>query len=168
MLQLFKESNQHYIKHRMEGQTNRSLNSFSLICSELPIKQEISNTIELTSCLVHVLCDFSTECLMTSREFSLLFEKAMKTCCCFIVSFKWKTSLCVSITFRCIYFSLYTVKIDRKTNSSTLIETSRVETSNIYYSLCHAYICYYVLFNLTLGRIWNFFHKLNFQFQLIL
>ena len=27
MLQLFKETNYHYIKHRMEGQTSRSLNS---------------------------------------------------------------------------------------------------------------------------------------------
>ena len=38
MLQLFKETNQHYIKHRMEGQTSRPLNSFSLFSSEIAIK----------------------------------------------------------------------------------------------------------------------------------
>ena len=45
----------------MEGQNRRSLNSFSIFCSEVPIKKEPSNTIELTRCLVHVLCGFSTE-----------------------------------------------------------------------------------------------------------
>ena len=59
-----------------------------LFSSELSIKQELSNIIELTSCLVHVLCGFSTGCLNTSREFSLLFKNTMKTFCCFIVSFK--------------------------------------------------------------------------------
>ena len=38
MLHLFKETHQHHIKHRMEGQTSRSLNSFSLFCQELPLK----------------------------------------------------------------------------------------------------------------------------------
>ena len=38
MLQLFKETNWHYIKHRIEGQTSRSLNSFSLFSSEIAIK----------------------------------------------------------------------------------------------------------------------------------
>ena len=60
----------------MEGQTSRSVNSFLLFCSELPIKQELSNTIELTSCVVHVLCGFSTDCLKTLRELN---ENTMKT-----------------------------------------------------------------------------------------
>ena len=85
MLPLFKETDQYHIKHRIEGQTSRSLNYFSLLGLELPLKQELSNTIELSSFLLHVLFNFSTEFLKTSREFS---ENTMKTYCCFIVSFK--------------------------------------------------------------------------------
>ena len=69
----------------MEDQTSRSLNSFPLFCSGLPIKLELSNTIEVTSCVVHVICGFPTEYLKTSREFS---ENTMKTPCCIIASFK--------------------------------------------------------------------------------
>ena len=54
----------------MEGQTGRSLNSFTLFFSELLIKLELSNIIGVTSCVVHVLCGFSIECLKTPREFS--------------------------------------------------------------------------------------------------
>ena len=45
-------------------------------------QQELSNTIELNSFMVYVLCGFSTECLKTSRDFNLLFENTMKTPCC--------------------------------------------------------------------------------------
>ena len=73
----------------MEGQTSRSLNSFSLFCSELTIKLEelYKNTIKLTSSVVHVLCGFSRECLKTSREFSLISENTVKMSCYFMVSF---------------------------------------------------------------------------------
>ena len=60
------------------------------------------------ACVVHVLCAFSTECLKTSREFSLRFENTITTSCCFIVSFRWQTSLYISIMFRCIYIYHYT------------------------------------------------------------
>ena len=63
----------------MEGKTSISLNPVSLFCSKLPVKQDLSNNIQLTSCVVHVLCRFSTESLKTSREFSLLFENTIKT-----------------------------------------------------------------------------------------
>ena len=117
----------------MEGQTSRSYNSFLLFYWELPIQQELSITIELTRCAVHVLCGFSTGRLTISRKFSLLFENTMKTSSCFIASFR-QTFLYVSVKFSCIYFSLCKVKIDGKTNSSTYL------TSKIYYSSCQIYI----------------------------
>ena len=63
-------------------------NSFLLFCSEIPTQKEFSSTIEMTSCVVDVLCGFSTESLKTLRDFVLLFENTMKMSCCFIVSFR--------------------------------------------------------------------------------
>ena len=61
---------------------------FFIILLEASYKIRASNTIELSSCVVHVLCGFSTEFLKTLRESSLLFEDNMKMTCCFIVSFR--------------------------------------------------------------------------------
>ena len=97
---------------------------------------------------------FSTGCLTISRKFSLLFENTMKTSCCFIVFFR-QTFLYVSVIFSCIYFSLWRVKIDGKTNSSTYL------TSKIYYSFCQIYILPARYICCILGRICNFFHKLS-------
>ena len=47
------------------------------------------------------------------------------------------------------------VKIDGKTNTGT--ELIKI----FYYSVCQVYLCCYAVFTLSLGRIWNFFHKLS-------
>ena len=57
-----RNTNYHSIKHRTKSQTTQII-SFSLIFtrSYLPVQNlgdRHPNTIELTSCLVHVLCDF--------------------------------------------------------------------------------------------------------------
>ena len=54
-----------------------------------------------------------------------------------------------------MYFLLYKVKIDDKTNTSTEL------TTKIDYSLCQEYISCCVLFTLSLDMILNFFHKLS-------
>ena len=95
-----------------EGQANRSLIFFHIFARSF-LKNKSFQILYLTTCVVH---GFSTECLKTSREFSLLFENTTKASCCFIISFRLWTSLYVSIIFRSIYFSLYKVKLDGKTN----------------------------------------------------
>ena len=71
MLQLFNYKLALY-QTQKGGPNYQIINSFLLFCSELPTKLELSNTIGPGSCVVHVLCGFSSECLKASREFSLL------------------------------------------------------------------------------------------------
>ena len=52
----------------------------------------------------------------------------------FIISFKWQTSLYISITFRCIYFSLYKVQYQYLTDQKNLL----LPLPGVYMWLCPA------------------------------
>ena len=135
-------------------------------CQDQTVPKKVASCrriIELTSCVVQVLCGFSTECLKTSESFSLLFENTMKTSCCFIVSFRWWASLYVFIIFRCICFSLCKVKL--MVRSILVLNWFK----KFYYSLFQLYIYRYISVAISyllraLGRVWNFFHKPKSQF----
>ena len=72
---------------------------------------------ELNSCVMHVLRDFSSERLKASEYSCLLFENTMKVPCCFIfVSFRWQTSFMFP-SYYVYIFLLYKIKIGGKANS---------------------------------------------------
>ena len=112
------------------------------------------NITELASCVVHVLCGFMTVYLKTQRNCSLSWKRYGSTSCSCVASF-WPPSI-FTLNLRCIYIFRYKFKIGRF-NSSTKL-TTKMHCYLFQVSVIISYLLW------TLWRIWNFFHKLNFQF----
>ena len=112
------------------------------------------NTIELASCLVHLLCNFITECQKTSRNFSLpWWEHHENSSRWYLVSFFFDIVLPLSSHYvLSLMFFIYNFNKSKLMTGLIPVLNSPEKSIISRYRSVHIF---YLLW--TLGRIWSFF-----------
>ena len=135
---------------------------FLLFCSELSTQWEISNIIEIISCVVHVLCGFSIEPLKYQKTSVSSLKTLLKHLAVLLYLLDDRPPSMFPLYLGVNIFHYATPKVMARSIPVLNLSEKSISPSSRYISFAIFYLLW------ALGRIWKFLHKLNFQFQFFL